>query len=79
MSDSIDNKFRAIKVDDHEGNSKITIKKKFLNLKAIVECGSCEEKYTQSLKYVSNYFIVKNQELKCECGNIDFLSYSKRR
>jgi hypothetical protein len=79
----IENKFQGISITNHEGNSNMKIRVGF-NLKnpfgpvAIVDCGSCENKYKENLRHFYTEFAVENQKLKCECGNIDTISYDNR-
>jgi hypothetical protein len=80
MEGSIENKFKGIIIDSHEGNSRIKIRgglhfPLIIGPKAIVECGSCGNKYKKGLEYSSTYFVMQNDDLKCKCGNIDYLSY----
>jgi hypothetical protein len=80
MTGSIENKFKKITIDSHEGNSKIKIRMglhfpNILGPKAVVKCGSCENKYQKSLEYSSTYFVMQNDDLRCKCGNVDYLSY----
>jgi hypothetical protein len=80
MTSSIENKFKRITIDSHEGNSKIKIRgglhfPLIIGPKAIVECGSCGNKYRESLMYFSNPFNV-DETLKCKCGNTDSIHYN---
>ena len=77
MVGTIENKFKGIIVDAHEGNSNITIKKGLLGPKAIIECGSCSTKYKKTILNRKNYFAI-DETLNCKCGNKDYLSYRKK-
>ena len=79
MTGSIENKFKKINVDEHDGNSNIKIRLGLHSMNiigpiAVVECGSCGNKYKESLFYVSTPFSI-DEDLKCKCGNIDSIHY----
>lgn len=84
---SIENNFNDLKIKHHEGNSHIKIKLsigiKFLPALhgplAIVDCGSCDNKYKKALTYFRTYFIMENERLECECGNVDRITYSNKK
>lgn len=88
MAGSIENKFKGISIRNHAGNSDIKIRRglhfpNLLNLniivpKAIVKCGSCKNEYKKILSYLlGSPFVIENEELKCGCGNIDYITYAK--
>jgi|WetSurMetagenome_2_1015567.scaffolds.fasta_scaffold1077969_1 hypothetical protein len=79
MTDSIENKFKKIHVEGHQGNSKIKIRlglhsTNIIGPVAVVECGSCSNKYKKSIFYASNEFGI-DEDLECKCGNKDYIYY----
>jgi hypothetical protein len=80
MTGSIENKFKKIHVDEHDGNSNIKIRlglhsTNIIGPIAVVECGSCHNKYKQSLLYLPSSEFSMDEELTCKCGNIDSIHY----
>ena len=80
MTGSIENKFKKIHVDEHTGNSNIKIRlglcwPNILGPIAVVKCGSCGNKYKESLFYSFSPFVI-DETPKCnKCGNEDSIHY----